>query len=650
MTSSVMTNSLLNQNFKRFLHTLVLWLPLWLGTAFLFGVFGLVYSFFIKQDQWLASQALLVREEASGATLRLGRFDSEIQMKAAQETILEVAKHHQVVAEALKAVGPPSGWIPWWGSSNWPSKGVIDTTSNSKISMHAPKGAEFGATEVVYLDVTQPKPDRAVQFSLALCAALETRLQEVRKAKAESITFELTHARDSARHQLKLVTEELQKFERIAGIELSDLRGMTDMIGGGGGISRVHLDQLKAEIRTAQTRHQELLDDLTLLKDAIADPSSLVVTPTTVVTTQPGLKRLREGYAEAQLNASQLSGRFTSQHPLLDAARTTQNAIRQQLVNELQASLVSVNQEIKTSQQKIDRLRSLQTETEAKLSGLAENRAEYANVISEVKTRSAILETAERELAEAEASGEASSSTSLISRLDQPVVSDGPIGPGKTTITGCCTIAGLLFGIGIVFVISPNESGKSFGRRLTDLGRRQEDKLNNSFESRILPPSELELEANRAPSLIPKQERPLKPTISEVNEVKTTLTQEDKQSQRLERNLAASKSDKRRERPAPILYDGSSPICPVESSNPVTTSSELDLNESSVEMVSEMLTHLPTMPAASTAVEEHPKDTSFREFLMAEIKQSDDRRQQPRAAVKPAAASFSMRSSNPKTT
>jgi len=366
----------------------------------------------------------------------------------------------------------------------------------------------------------------------------------------------------------------------------------------------------------------------------------LVVAPSDILTSQPGLKRLREGFADAQLNASQLSGRFTEQHPLLVAARTTQDSIRERLVSELEASLIGLNQEIKTSQHKLDRLHSLQADAESKLGGLAENRAEYANVISEVKTRSTILETAERELAEAEASGEASSSISLISRLDQPTVSDGPVGPGKITIAGICTIAGLLFGLGIVFLISPNESGRSFGRRISDLGRRKEDQTVGTAAKPT---------AAVASVPIPQEAFAVIKQPFNVAALQTAASQtaEEAQLNRLQQNLANDHFEKRRERPAPILYDESNIG---ELKKPADSPAATMANSASTEQ--EIFEAYEMSDAAAIeipAADEHPQDSSFREFLLSEIGKSDERRQHPRPApAKAATASLSMRPSSPK--
>jgi hypothetical protein len=85
------------------------WRRLWLATTVVFGGLGLAYVLFLKTDMWTASQGLIVRDEANGAVMRLGRFQSQTEMKAAQETILEMARNSQVLREALLEVGPSSG-------------------------------------------------------------------------------------------------------------------------------------------------------------------------------------------------------------------------------------------------------------------------------------------------------------------------------------------------------------------------------------------------------------------------------------------------------------------------------------------------------------------------------------------------------------
>jgi uncharacterized protein involved in exopolysaccharide biosynthesis len=467
----------------------LVWAPLWIFTTALFGGLGVAYVVFVKQDTFLASQALLVRDEATGAVMRLGRFQSQAEMKAAQETILEMAKSQQVVRDALLAVGRPEGLAAWLNWGEFPSKELIEEVAKSSILVHAPKGVEFGVTEVIYLDSKANTPSDAMELNKALCDALESRLQQVRKARADGVITELTHARDSAKRELSASTERLKEQEQNAGSDLSDLRGLTDTVAGAA-TSRAEFDQIKNEIRQAEINRQTLLADRELLVRATEDPSSFIVAPGAVLNSQPGLKRLREGLVDAQLSGAQLTGRFTDVHPLVNSSQAAQASIVKRFSQELKASISSVESDLALVDRRIQRLENQRASAEQRLIRLADSRANYANMLSEVKSKVALMESAERELAEAQAARDSSVSTSLLTRLDAAIVSDRPIGPGRTTIAAMCGIAGLIFGLGVVFVVTPIDAGPSFGRRAVDRSRSRrgvDDRVENSG---LVPPSD----------------------------------------------------------------------------------------------------------------------------------------------------------------
>ncbi|XZE34376.1 hypothetical protein SH501x_005194 [Pirellulaceae bacterium SH501] len=471
-----------NPALRSLLRGILVWSPLWILTTVLFGGLGVGYAFFLKTDTFVASQALLVRDEANGAVMRLGRFQSQAEMKAAQETILEMAKSHQVVRDALLAVGKPPTLVNWFGMSDfageYPSKDLIEETAKQAILIHAPKGVEFGVTEVIYIDVKASTTEYAVQLNRALCDALEGRLQQLRKLRADGVIEELVFARDSARAALAQCTQELNEIERRAGSDLSDLRGMTDAIGSGAS-SKAELEQIKSEIRQIETARQSLLSDREMLEKASKDPSSFVVAPASFLNAHPGLKRLREGLVDAQIAEANIRGKFTEEHPAAIASRSAQESIMERFHEELKASFASIDSDIALHDRRLERLADQRKGIEFRLSNLANDRAHYANLISEVKSRTAILESAEKELAEAQAARDSSLATSLLTRLDAPIVSDKPIGPGKTTLSGMCAIAGFIFGLGIVFAITPIDFGPTYGRRAVDriTGRRAADSV-----------------------------------------------------------------------------------------------------------------------------------------------------------------------------
>lgn len=472
------TPQITNTKLVQLAKTYWAWRRLWLATTVAFGGFGLAYVLFLKSDTWTASQGLIVRDEANGAVMRLGRFQSQTEMKAAQETILEMARNNLVLREALQAVGPAKGMLGLGTiTGDWPSQKEVSALADEAIGVRAPKGAEFGTTEVIYLDIKQPSRERAIELNLAVCKALDNRLRQVRVARADGVITELARAGSLASEELRKATEQLQIVERDAGADLSDLRGLSEA-SGNGNTSRQLLDTVKTELRQLENQHNLLLTDYALLRDTQIDPERLLSAPASILNAHPGLKKLREGLADAQLASSQLRGRFTSTHPLVSVAQTSETEIKIRLQIELALALATAGKDVENSQARLDNLKRQQRQLEERLERLARIRADHEKLNQEVRARTAILQDAERELADARAARDAALTSSLLTRLDEPVLGERPIGPGRTTILGAMTLAGLCFGLGIVFLLTPLDGELASNDRWNErLGRRLSDRF-----------------------------------------------------------------------------------------------------------------------------------------------------------------------------
>lgn len=466
-----MLNLFKNRHVRQGLYTLLTWSPVWIGCTLLVGGAGSYYAYKLKKDRWLASQALIVRDEAASSNLRQGRFESSTHLKAAQELIVDLARNPQVIREALAHVGP-SPSEP--ATENYPTAKDIREFGESAVSIRAPRGSELGSIEILYLDVKDQVPERALQLTTAMTDALERQLRAVREARAASMTEELRQARETAKAQLAESTKRLQVIEKEVGADLPDLRSMVDTNGSFN--PRAAVEQLQSELRQAANRHEQLLIEDQLLAAAAADPSAFINAPGNLLNSQPGLKRLREGLVDAQLNVSQLNGKFTENHPSVQAAHVAEIQIRERLNRELQAALVHSRREIESSTALQQRVKDQISNTEQRIDHLANSRAVYANIVNEVRTRSNILENAERQLAEADANRLASQTINLVNRVESPSISDKPIGPGRKTIMAGSIFGGLILGFGLTFLISPLASHSGYARRWSDMhGRRASD-------------------------------------------------------------------------------------------------------------------------------------------------------------------------------
>ncbi|MEQ8788367.1 MAG: hypothetical protein RIC55_18805 [Pirellulaceae bacterium] len=429
------------------------------------GIYGAA-----RKPTWRATQTLFVRDEAIGKLGPLGRFENADAMKAAQETILEVARNHAVVKAALDEVGPVGGGE---GAISWPSFDDVEALQ-SVIRVTAPKGTEFGRTEVIYLSVDGPTQDRAAALTRAVCNQLDARLKTLRNERAQSIIGELENTLALARTDLAEATQRLEQVESEVGSDLGELRILNDAGAGDSNLRRA-LNEIKNEIRQAQTRQSVLQQQQKLLVAARQDPDQLIATPNQLLESQPALRRLKDGLVDAQLKTADLSGRMSNDHPLVKAAVESERRVRNDLHGEVEVALRGVNADLEVNRAQTASLEKQAQDVEQRLDRLAQLRARYANLVADVKQRSEILDEAQRELADARASEGAAESSSLLTRIDGPVIGNDPIGPGLGAIVAIGFGGGLMIGLGAVFLTVPIVRLR--GRRWSDYfpGSRSED-------------------------------------------------------------------------------------------------------------------------------------------------------------------------------
>jgi hypothetical protein len=454
-------------------NILVLFAPLWLGATVLFGVTGACFALF-SRDVWSARQPLVVRDEASGSFDRLGRFASQTELKAAQKTILEMAQNPEVVAIALRQIGPDSRS----DEATWPTTETIEKVTHSCVNIVAPKGSEFGNSEVVYLEVKSSDQERAAEFCRAMFDSLTEQLRRVRRVRADSIIAELTHARDLAKKELDQASARIHEIEVQFGTDLGELRNLNDTIAGDG-TNRRTLEQTTIELQAAQLELDKLDALHTLLVAGTKDPQRLLVSGGDLLASQPSLQRLKDGLIDAQLAASQLSGIYTDQNPKQRAAVAAEAEIKRRMQHETAAVIQAMQPTIRLARERVNRLSQRETHLSERLDQLAKARTDYAKIDAEVNHRTRQLEEAEQALLEAQASRSAALSTNLLAELGPPQVSDKPIGPGGSAVTLGSTMAGLVFGLGAVFLVAPGPTEVRSRRRWSDYlggsGRRASD-------------------------------------------------------------------------------------------------------------------------------------------------------------------------------
>ncbi|MEM9365895.1 MAG: hypothetical protein AAGD07_07845 [Planctomycetota bacterium] len=467
---------------KHIRNVLVLFAPLWLGCTLLFATIGLLSAIF-SSPQWSARQPLVVRDEATGATERLGRFASQTELKAAQETILEMARNPEVVGAALRQLGPPDGGV----DTDWPSVRLIDEVAEDSINVIAPQGSEFGGSDLIYLSCKASSKERATELCRAVLDNLTTHLRSVRRIRADSVIIELQQARDLTRLKLDNAVERIQAMEVGFGSDLGELRSLTDSISGDGTTQRT-MAEIRRDLRVAQTELESLRSIQQVLINGSKDPQSLLISGNDLLANQPSLERLKDGLIDAQIESSRLAGVYTDAHPLRKAAIKTEFEIKERILQESEAAARAMNATLALAQARVDRLNEQADQSTARLARLAQVRSSYSKIDSEVEALKTQLAQAEAALSDAQASRSAALSTNLLAELGPPQTGDQPVGLSGSIKLAGSTAAGLIFGLGTVFLIAPGPTGTSYGRRWSDyLGRRASDRGATGSDRRSQP-------------------------------------------------------------------------------------------------------------------------------------------------------------------
>ncbi len=388
----------------------------WLVPAVLVTALTVVYAVG-RPATWEASQALMVRDEASGGD-RPGKFHLAEDMKTVQETLMELVKSRAVLAPALTTVGAPAERK---SEGAWPTDQEI-AGQQGATKLSPPHGAEFGKTEVFYLQVQNTDRQRAVALTAAITDQLKQRFEDLRDSKARSLADELGKSVALAQANLKSASDRLARMDAQAGPDLGELHFADGCpVEERDSPLRRSITEMETELRTARGAVDANYELLHLLQASQRDEQTLLAAPSRLLESQPELRRLKAGLVDAQLRTSQLLGNAScsEQHPQVLAAKEAEAEIARHLGDEMDGAIRGVEVELDLAKSRSASLNRQLASARQRLDRLATIRADYFNASTEVARRTETLKTAETQLAEARASQAAAHTASLVVQPDR---------------------------------------------------------------------------------------------------------------------------------------------------------------------------------------------------------------------------------------
>ncbi len=422
----------------------------WLVPTVVVGLLAAAYAV-VRAPTWEASQALIVRNEAASSQEALGRFRHTDEMKTVQETILELVKSRGVLTRALGDVGPPADYRK--DQAAWPTPRDV-ARLRKNLELVPPKGAEFGKTEVFYLRVRSKDRARAVALATAIVEDLKTRFQQLLDDRAASVINELEKGVVLAEADLNESTGRLTELEKSVGSDLAELRILHESPASASDL-RQEVVAVENELRAAKTDRRGKAELLSLLRAASSDPSRMEALPNRLLESHATLRRLSEGLSAARLETSDLLGKMTASHPLVQAAMAEQSEVLRSLNGELKNAIQIAEVELRLADARVESLQGQLADMRVRFDRLAGLRTRYANLIAETQNRTDLLRSARRTLADARANQAAAQTASLIAQIDLPDTGTHPVGLSRSMIVLTGLAGGLLAGLGVVLLTVP---------------------------------------------------------------------------------------------------------------------------------------------------------------------------------------------------
>jgi uncharacterized protein involved in exopolysaccharide biosynthesis len=255
-------------------------------------------------------------------------------------------------------------------------------------------------------------------------------------------------------------TRRLNDLEKQVGSDLGELRILSEATSGDSALRRT-ITEIRAELRQARSARQTQEELLALLEKARQDPRSLISTPSQLLQSEPAVKRLKEGLIDAQLRSAELQGRMSDSHPLVQAAKASEEEINHRLYDELASAVRGVQSELRLSVQRIAMLEEHQADAARRLDHLGGLRAAYANLAAETRNRSELVQRAEQRLAEVRGNQATAATADLLARIDQPDTGPQPVGLSRAMLILLGMAFGLVTGLGVVYLTAPEAPASS---------------------------------------------------------------------------------------------------------------------------------------------------------------------------------------------
>ncbi len=295
-------------------------------------------------------------------------------------------------------------------------------------------------TKIIIIEFSSANPETAAAVANALAEAY---VEQTRHAQLEQT--------GEARQWLKEQIEKLRKKVVESEVAVERFRAEAGLLRGTQStLYSQRLSELNSQLVRAQAERSQAQARARAIREMLKSGS---VETSAEVLRSPLIQRLREQQVRLQRRLAELSTVYLDNHPKVRAVRRELNDLDRQLRAEARKVAASLEQQAKIAAEREAELRAALGRLKEKASDASVNEVRLRELEREAKANRALLESFLARYTDATARDEAAAlpgMARIISRADVPAL---PSFPRKGPVMFLSTLAGLMLGLGIAFII-----------------------------------------------------------------------------------------------------------------------------------------------------------------------------------------------------
>ena len=422
-----------------------------LALALAFGIAATVFSWIqpmIYQSSvqiWAQDQSPGLRGTSQYAT------DSAARVKMVLSNVYEVVYSRQVLESTMERCGvlnPASSEDPVAAQS---ARDELVSKLGKAIRLEAPKGSDFGTTQIFFIRLKDPDPDRAQALLTALLDSFRQRYEQLSAEQAQHLYRDTTTQVEKSREQLAVAVTAFDEFVRQLEGGMGELNSMGGAPGGDSELRRA-LATINDRLLPAETDlklQQALLMQFERLE---MDRTPLVDVPASLIRDYPALEQSIRELTGARVQLSSVAARVTIENPEYQTALERLRLLESVFLDEVKRAASAVRKEIAAKTEAVDFMRTEKEQYLARVAELTNRFVEFDGLRQEMTQRRAIVVDAEKRRSDAAHALATAAQETLFATIDGPRTSTKPVSPNRRLNVLIGTLLGLVTGVGLAFL------------------------------------------------------------------------------------------------------------------------------------------------------------------------------------------------------